>query len=374
MGTAVIITRTRWEEPPRIRHEVASQLARFFHVLFIETPIGWRDKYDTCVDSVAPNITRCRISNRATLPVKIQHYLPFVHALVEKKTAPEYNRVLQNYAAGPLILFNFNYDSIKIMEDDRFFLKVYFCNDDFIAPLSNALSKLIVRKRQGRVAAKADICLGVSHSLVKTLSRYNPNTRLFLPGHEFKEYRVPSKIDVRGPKIRVGFMGFLNEHLDLEWLKQVVLQPDMELHLIGPVEGAGKDLKEFLGKPELIWHGPKYGDDLQQLLGQMDILTIPYDLSLKKIKILVVPNKLYKYLAAGKPVVISDMPDFIKYERGILYRAANKEEFIEQIRFAYREDSNQLQRARVEIAGHNTWDKKGDELFTLIGEFINDML
>lgn len=370
LGTAVIVTRTRWEEPPRIRHEVARQMARFFRVLFIETPISGEKKHDTRVDPVAPNIIRCSISNRNVLPVKIQHYLPFVHGLVEKKTAVEYDRVLRDHAPEPLILINFNYDSIRIMGDERFALKVYFCNDDFISPLSNILSKLIVRRRQGEVAARADICFGVSHDLVRTLARYNPNSRLFLPGHEFQNQCAPTMGEKSDKKIKVGFMGYIDNHLNLEWLEQVLSQSDMELHLIGPVEGAGKKVMGFLDKPELNWHGPKFGDELQRLLRRMDVLTIPFDISFKSIKTLVVPNKLYKYLAVGKPVVISDMPSFVDYERGVLYRASGKEDFVEQIRLAYSEDCSRIREKRLEIAALNTWDKKGDELFALIEEHL----
>lgn len=345
-------------------------MARFFPVLFIETPVSGEKKHVTRVDPVATNIIRCSISNRAVLPVKIQHYLPFVHGLVEKKTAPEYDRVLRDHAAEPLILINFNYDSIRIMGDDRFALKIYFCNDDFISPLSNNLSKFIVSKREGKVAARADICLGVSHELVDRLSRHNPNSRLYLPGHEFKEQHEPAGGEPRTGKIRVGFMGFLNENLDLAWMKQVAAQRDMELHLIGPVEGTGSDLQRFLEDPGLIRYGPRYGEELQQLLERMDVLVIPYDLTLEKIKTLVVPNKLYKYLAAGKPVVISDMPSFVDYERGVLYRASGEEDFVEQIRIACGEDCSRLREKRLEIAALNTWDKKGDELFALIEEHL----
>ena len=71
----VVVTQSPWFEPPRIRHQVARQMARFTRVLFVETPTDWRQRTTTTLEEVAPNITRCRLGNPYRIPLRLQLYL-----------------------------------------------------------------------------------------------------------------------------------------------------------------------------------------------------------------------------------------------------------------------------------------------------------
>lgn len=371
MGTVVLVTRTRWHEAPRIRHQVARHLSRFHRVIFVETPLTWRGRYDTEVAEVERGIYRCTLSNRATLPVKIQHYVPFVHGFVEKFLVRELERVLAGGWQKPLILFNFDYDAVAVMRSALFALKVYFCNDDFPAAVSNALSRFIVGARERKVAASADLCLAVHNGLVDKLIRFNENSRLFLPGHDFR-----LSLHLRnGPgdleKIRVAFMGYIDSRLEYRWLARLLRQGDMELHLIGPVEKSG-ETEAFMALEGLRYHDSKYGDELQEFLKTMDVLVIPYKTSMKNVQAVTASNKLFSYIAAGKPVVISDMPRYLELGEGIIYRANTGHSFAEQIRRAYREDSMQFREARRRIAEEYSWEKRGLELREIINGCLRD--
>lgn len=365
MGTVVIVTRTRWHEPPRIRHQVARHLSRFHQVIFVETPLTWRNKYDTEVAEVEPDIYRCTLSNRATLPVKIQHYVPFVHGFVERFLMRELKKILNGVWQRPLILFNFDYDAIAVMQVSLFSLKVYFCNDDFPAAVSNALSRFIVGLRERKVAAAADLCLAVHNVLVEKLLGVNENSRLFLPGHDFR-VALSQANRPKGPgRIKVAFMGYIDSRLEYRWLAHLLRQRDMELHLVGPVEKSG-ETEAFMALDGFCLHEPKFGDDLQDFLETMDVLVIPYKTSMKNVQAVTASNKLFSYIAAGKPVVISDMPRYLELGAGIIYRARTEQAFVEQIRIAYRDDGMHLRKDRQKIAAEYTWGKRGLELKEII--------
>lgn len=364
MGTVVLITRSRWREAPRIRHQVARHLSRFYPVIFVETPLTWKNRHDTSMEKVEPNIYRCALSNRSTLPVKIQHYFPFVHGLMERHLMRELERVLKPWNPRPLILLNFNYDAMAVMRSELFALKVYFCNDDFPAAVSNALSRAIVAYREKKVAANADLCLAVHYPLVDRLLKVNPETKLFLPGHDSKPYSGhPDGAD--NPQIKVAFMGYIDSRLEFGWLMHILRQPDMELHLIGPVEES-QETKYLMGTEGLFYHEPRYGDALQAFLQKMDVLVIPYRTTMKNVLAVTASNKLFSYIAAGKPVVISDMPHYLDLGAGIIYRADSPDAFAVQIRTAYREDCEHFRKARFEIAETYSWKKRGVELKEII--------
>ena len=98
---------------------------------------------------------------------------------------------------------------------------------------------------------------------------------------------------------------------------------------------------------------------------------MPYDISFRGPITTTAPNKFFQYLAVGKPVVISDMPNFIDMPYGVICRAKTAEGFVKKIRQAYEEDSNELINMRLKIAQENTWNKRGDMLYVIIQKGLN---
>ena len=118
-------------------------------------------------------------------------------------------------------------------------------------------------------------------------------------------------------------MGAINKNLEFDWIEYAAKRNDFEIHLIGPIERVNiENLKRHIS---LYVHFPLYDNDLKLYLETMAIFIILYNVRQKNVKAVTVPNKLFKYLAVGKPVVISDMSNFIKFTDGIIYRANSKE-------------------------------------------------
>ncbi len=359
MDTIVLTTRTTWDEPPRIRHQIAWQLAKNYRVIFVETPAVWRKRYGTSSNKIKENIHRVQLSNKYCCPGRIDLLSSTIHNFTERYLLDELLYELNKLRTGKLILFNFNYDFLNLMHLSDFTLKIYFCNDDFPAMALNKQYARITLYREQQVAQSADLCLAVSYPLEKKLKRLNKNTHLFLPGHSFSIGEHMSMPINNSLPIKVGFMGYIDYRLHYEWLHYAGEQNDLEMHLIGPVEA---------GCLEGPWclYGSKSGSELQTILENMDILIMPYRTSLKFINAVTAPNKLFSYLAVGKPVVISDMPNFLDLGPGVIYRAKTKEDFVKKIRVAYNENNTSFVLKRLDIARQNTWDIRGEELKRII--------
>jgi glycosyltransferase involved in cell wall biosynthesis len=97
-----------------------------------------------------------------------------------------------------------------------------------------------------------------------------------------------------------------------------------------------------------------------------DVLIMPYDLGRKGVRAATAPNKLFQYIACGKPIVISDMPAFLKLPDGFVYRASDAAQFVNAVHQAFAEDSDEMTRARLKFAAENTWDTRGDRLRDLL--------
>lgn len=362
--TVVVVTRSNWFEPPRIRHQVARQMARFTRVLFVETPTDWRRLTDTTVEEVALNVVRCRLGNKCRIPRRLQFYSDPLWRLLNRHLLRELFGVPADYLGKQPVLVNFNYDFEEGMRNRRFGATIYYCNDDFSTWAPNALARRSIDRRERATAMAADRCLTVSRPLCAKLARWNPQTQMMLPGHDFPERRPAKRRD--GP-IRVAFMGYLDGRIHYDWLKAVAQERDMEVLLIGPVVRRTDAILELLALPSVTAYGPRVGAELQKLLLDADVLTLPY-LATPSSGMLAVtaPNKLYTYLAVGKPVVASNLPALVSMDDGLLYRAASLEEFVTVVRRAFNEDNDALREKRLAIARENTWDARGDELRVVI--------
>ncbi len=372
LPVVIVITRTRWDEAPRIRHQVTRQLTRFFNVVYIEKHVGIRG-YEK-LDSMRRESERL-ILYSPSLPFPVPGRL-FINDLLTHHMVNVYLRrkiiaFVEQLQCETKVLINFEFDFPEIMKNSSFCFKIYLCNDEFPRMGIESKNKLkgwfqskLLQHYENQVIREADKCLAVSYPLRNKLKKVNSDTELFLPGHEFKCLKPVKKQAVKKLPIKIAFMGFVDDRIDSEWLLELLKNQDMFLWLIGP--NANFNLALFSKFSNISFSSFLAGEKLQKKLMEMDVLIMPYNTQLELAKFATAPNKFFQYLAAGKPIVISDMPNFIKMPAGVIYRAKTAETFVEKIRQAYAEDNDELVKMRIEIAEKNTWDKRGDILCDII--------
>lgn len=364
-ATAVILTRTEWTEIPRLRHQIARALAKTRRVLFVETPTSWSRWYATSVEQVEPNIVRCRLGNRGNLPRRVQWHVPGVNRVLQRLHLRRLETCLDELGwVDRPVLVNFNYNAGPIMQSERFRARIYVCNDDWPAKAPGKASRRAVERQEAIVAKSADVCLAVSYPLVDALKKHNSRTRLFLPGHDFPPARGSFHRGDAGDPLKVVFMGNVNRRVATQWLVTAAAQDDLDVHCIGTRELDPTSEAELV-TAGVHFHPPRFGADLQRFLEQADVLVVPYLLHEDVIAV-TASNKLFSYLAAERPVVISDMPNFLDLGEGIIYRAHDADDFVRTIRHAASADNAELRRRRRDIAAEHHWSRRGRELEEVI--------
>lgn len=357
LTTIVIVTVSDWDEPPRIRHQIANVLANDFNVLFLELPFA---------SSFSKKIGIRRISDRLLilstggLPKgvgRMRLEWQLFHDLIDSIIAQKINTILKKFfihEKSPISLITFQYDFPQVSEIFPWNKKIYICNDDFTERADSVKKRNIMRSYEQEVSRKMDICFGVSNFLVENLKKYNSNTELLLPGHSFdvsfSKKHIKNQIN---DKIQVSYMGFINNRLRFDWLLHLVSHNDIELHLIGPIEYIHNELPAHEAVNIV---GSLYGLELQEYLLNMNIHLMPY--VEREALATQAPNKLFQYLASGKPVVTSQMPNLLKLPKGFIYYANSETEFYQKVKKAFYEDNDELRMQRFEIAQNNTWNSK----------------
>lgn len=369
LTTAVIVTRTSWEEAPRVRHQVTRQLLRFFNVIYIQK--NYRNKDDKIV----------KLSDRHVIytPCISKHFfirlyanLPAYHYFFNERFACKIDKFLRALKTGKKILINFEFDFYQIMRRNYYAYKIYYCYDEFPKMRrTNACVNRYKKKYQAwlyqiyenAVAKCADKCLVSHEPLKRKLKRVNSNTELFLHGHEFKSFYC-KKSKKKTDLIKVGFMGYITYNVLVDWLLKIVKTQDMSLYLIGPMEKF--EISRFHSYANFKHIPSLTGEKLFETLLEMNVLIIPYNHKLPQYEIQTASNKFFQYLATGSPIVISNMKYYLKMPQGVFYRANNSNEFINQIRRAFNEDCEKYRALRQKYATENTWNKRGDRLIEIL--------
>lgn len=373
---AVVMAATQWDEPPRMRHQVTNQLVRWFNVLFVEFLPGERTENSSgAIRPCGDRLVVWRSTTKFRVPARLYANIPVVHALANRWYREQILRAVIQLRLSPVLLFNFVHDFHEIMEPKIFSYKAYFCFDEFPrmwrgARKPNAL-KFLYQSRlfqyyENRVAKLATRCFASHTPLVEKLIRVNRKTSLLLHAHEFSSAPSarPSRKDPR--RIRVAYMGHITYNLLSDWLHAVLTSSDTDLFLIGPILKFNPD--RFLRYNNFHHIPPLTDNALLETLASMDVLVMPYDCEIPEVSVQTVSNKFFKYLAAGRPVVISDMRYYISMPKGVIYRAHSAQDFVSKIRQAHLEDCEEFVQLRLRIAAENTWQRRGDRLREIIDQ------
>jgi len=260
---------------------------------------------------------------------------------------------------------------------------VYDCVDEYSAfpAYSSPQRKNEIISNERKLLERADIVFTTSMPLQEAKKKFNPNTyfvhNVADVSHFSRAYydELPLPEDLKGiRKPAVGFIGALDSYkVDFELVSRAASShPEWSIVLIGPVAEGDRftSIKDIEAKENVHFLGLKLYRELPSYLKFFDVCIIPYRIN--DYTLYSFPLKVYEFLAAGKPVVATDLPSLALTElRDVLRIASGPEEFIKQIAEALLENSSQAEK-RVEVAQKNTWDHRIDRLLSIITDRLSD--
>lgn len=270
---------------------------------------------------------------------------------------------------------------IKTIEHD--FL-VYDCVDNYsgFPTYDTAEKKEAIAKKEQSLAMRANVVFATAPGLVEKLKKYNSNV-YYTPnvGDFEKFFNIKSKVEELPEDIKdishplIGFTGAIDEYkFDKDLVKQIALDyPKFSFVIIGPLalkdrEGSLKMLG-LSDLPNIHFLGTKPYSEIQKYVAAFDVATIPYKLNDYTVGGCF-PVKFHEYLAAGLPVIVTDLPAYSPFSE-VCYIAKSKNEFSQYIRKALEDDNEELRKARKMVAKNNDWDGKVARMLRIVGELIS---
>ncbi|HAC81437.1 MAG TPA: hypothetical protein DCG06_14150 [Deltaproteobacteria bacterium] len=250
---------------------------------------------------------------------------------------------------------------------DRGWRVLYDCMDDHEGFATNDAEMI---GREKRLAEDADAIVVTSRALATKLAfSAKPLHRIPNAG-DFDHFANPSPESPAGlPKIEgpvIGYFGAISAWFDFDLLRDAAAKhPEWTFLLIGSTFGAPQhdDLKAL---PHVHFLGEKPYSELPAWLARFDVATIPFQ-STPLIEA-TDPVKAYEYMAAGKPVVTSDLPELRPH--GNLFQQANDPaSFTRKLEEALEGSDATVVAARRRFARENSWQSRG----AAMADIVNDM-
>jgi glycosyltransferase involved in cell wall biosynthesis len=370
---------------------LAHEFARNNRVLYVNYPIDrftlWREKNDPLIQNrmnrmknKEPNLVKLEenfwtlypetvLESISQLPVN--WLFDILNKINNNRQAREIRKAIKTLDFKDIIIFN-DTDMFR-----SFYLKeligaktyVYYTRDNMIAV---DFWKTQGIRTEAALMAKADLVVANSTYLAELAGKFNKNSYYVGQGCDvslfdstlIKKPPVDMEPILSLKKPIIGYIGVLFQlRLDIQVLEFLAQsRPDWSFVFVGP-EDEAFSASELHQQDNVFFLGSKQMEELPAYLNYFDVALNPQKLN--EVTIGNYPRKIDEYLAMGKPTVATKteaMSVFADYT----YLAVTKEDYLELVEVALKENSPEREKEREKFARSHTWEANTNEIFKRI--------
>ena len=240
---------------------------------------------------------------------------------------------------------------------------IYDCLDDLaVHSRTGRVSQRLQRQHEHLLQAASVVC-ATADRIHRDVLRSRSDALLCPNAVDFERFQsadVPPPTDlepiVRQGRPIIGYYGALAQWFDFDVLRAVAKGcPQYSFVLIGPDYDGTLGAALERQPANVHWLGEKSYDDLPAYLHHFAVATIPFRVN--EITLATSPLKLFEYMAAGKPVVTTALPECQAFAE--VHTANDGVGFVAALEAAMAEGQDAAFRARVrEIARRNSWEER----------------
>jgi glycosyltransferase involved in cell wall biosynthesis len=253
---------------------------------------------------------------------------------------------------------------------------VYQVSDKYDAnTMDHATDPALIRKLHEQAIDAADLIFYSGRKLFTEATRGCERSHLLEQGVDYDHWRRVGEGTIqmapaiaRIPRPRLGYFGAIEPWLvDQELIKRASRErPEWQWIFIGN-RSRGLEIEEL---PNVHFLPPVPYADLPTYAAGFDVCVLPWETE-QSFTSYGSAIKVREYLATGKPVVISPLPEY-EPMRDVLRIARTRDDFIRLIEEALHEnDSAAVERRRAAVAS-GTWDARAEWVSDLIEKVLAD--
>ncbi len=254
-------------------------------------------------------------------------------------------------------------------------LVVYHVVDEYSAyPGLTAAQVQRQRELDAQLTRRADLVFCTAQSLVAERLPLNPHTYYLPNAVDFSAFSPKDLPPSPSHPPTLAVVGGINAKVDLALLAAVAEQrPDWLLRLVGPVSYGADEaaLARLRVLPNVHFAGAVPPEQVPAVLAACEVGLIPYRLNEQTRH--VNPLKVYEYLAAGRAVVATSLPELVPFSPLLVRLADDARTFVAAIAAALAEGNTPDRvAARRAVAAANTWDHRVAHMIELIGQRLTE--
>lgn len=374
----IAVVAERWGGMWLSRHQILTRLARTFNVVWYDPPRPLRQprgraSIAASTDPTPPPETGFAVYRHGPLLPKFYRPGPLRRG-TERVRLDQARRILERAGARRIVLYLWQPKFAEALDLVDYDVSCYHIADEYsFSPVEQPLSPvergLIERVNQVFVHSPA---------LMEKKGRINPHTSYVTNGVDFASFATaaPEPDDLaRVPHPRVGYVGRLKSQLDWNALAEIARRrPEWSVVLVGPTGHMGEHAPErdaLLALGNVHYLGNKSVREIPAYTQHMDVCLLCY--ALTDYTSYIFPLKLHEYLAAGRPVVGSDIRSLRDFA-GVVRIAHQPSEWVAAIEDALspRELSAERVEERRRLARAYDWNVLTDRIASVICERLGD--
>lgn len=250
--------------------------------------------------------------------------------------------------------------------------RMYYATDDFIAGADlMGFPPRLLRRAEAENVRACNIVAGVTKSLTARLAGAGDRSLVLPNGCDVSAYdgvaTAPRPPDVTLPDPIAGVVGQLSGRLDLDLL-EAVADAGHSLLFVGPRHAMSDPARweRLLNRNQVQWVGARPFAELPAYLGAMTVGLTPYaDTAFNRSSF---PLKTLEYLAAGLPVVSSDLPATRMLASDLVAVGADPGEFARCVGMVLRSGHDPGRHAACRaLAAEHDWSSRAVQVLEALG-------
>jgi len=234
---------------------------------------------------------------------------------------------------------------------------VYDCMDEH-SKFNEAHPEL--SRRETELLRKADVVFTGGRKLWEAKRQHNPNCHFYGCGVDVEHFgraldaetAIPQDIKALGRPV-LGYFGVVDERMDYELIAKLAdANPKWSLAIIGPVLKVPQH--QLPRRPNIHWLGPRDYSQLPAYCKGFDLCLMPF--ALNAATEYINPTKALEYMATGRMIVSSAVPDVVSNFSSVVKVAQSHSSFIDLCRGAIEKPEPGLIERGLKMAAGNTWE------------------
>jgi len=236
-------------------------------------------------------------------------------------------------------------------------LTVYDCMDE-LSKFKGAPPEIL--EREAALLRRADVVFTGGRKLFEAKSQHNGNCHFYGCGVDGGHFGKARKEETKVPaqmaglqKPVLGYFGVIDERMDYELIARLAdASPKWSVAMVGPVLKV--DEKSLPQRSNLHWLGQQNYLDLPAFCKGFEVCLMPF--ALNESTEYINPTKALEYMATGRMIVSTAVPDVVSNFSSVVKVARSPGEFVKMCQQAVEKPEADAIERGLQMARENSWE------------------